>query len=144
MKLVYIAYGYALAMLKKTIIDPRFDKVEAWKYGPVIPSVYHSFKSYRNNPVTSKTVILESDEHGNTDFIEPQLQDEKAKAVCDYVWKQYGTYSDSELVSLLHAPGTPWGIVYCEGENTPIPSFLTERYYSRLVNKLLSITKNEE
>ena len=38
-KYVYIAYGFALAILKKKIIDERFDKVEAWKYGPVIPSV---------------------------------------------------------------------------------------------------------
>lgn len=39
-KRVYIAHGLALAYRHKGLIDPRFDKVEAWKYGPVIPSVY--------------------------------------------------------------------------------------------------------
>ena len=42
-KYVYIAYGFALVLLGRSIINDRFDKVEAWKYGPVIPSVYHSF-----------------------------------------------------------------------------------------------------
>ena len=42
-KYVYIAYGFSLALIDKSIINDRFDRVEAWKYGPVIPSVYHSF-----------------------------------------------------------------------------------------------------
>ena len=57
MKLVYIAYGYALALLNRSIIDYRFDKVEAWKFGPVIPSVYHSFKIYGKKPITEKESI---------------------------------------------------------------------------------------
>ncbi len=51
MKLVYIAYGFGLAVLDRSIIDPRFDKVEAWRFGPVIPSVYHSFKQYGKNDI---------------------------------------------------------------------------------------------
>lgn len=143
MKLVYIAYGYGLAMLNRSLIDPRFDKVEAWKYGPVIPSVYHSFKSYKNTPVTAKTVVMESDDKGCITFVEPQLSDTYAKALCDYVWKRYNDYSDSDLVTLLHGKGTPWAFVYEEGKNNSIPEFLTQRYYTRLVNHLLSIADNE-
>ena len=55
MKLVYIAHGYMLAMLGYSVFSKRFDKVEAWKFGPVIPSVYHSFKRYGNQPITEKT-----------------------------------------------------------------------------------------
>lgn len=143
MKLVYIAYGYGLAMLHKSLIDNRFDKVEAWKYGPVIPSVYHSFKNYRNNPITAKTVTMESDENGKITFTEPQLSDADAKALCDYVWKRYNEYSDNELVSLLHGKSTPWGMVFVEGENNPIPEFLTQRYYTRLVKRLLDLADHE-
>ena len=143
MKLVYIAYGYGLAMLHRSIIDSRFDQVEAWKYGPVIPSVYHSFKIYRNAPVEAKTVVMESDADGKIDFIEPKLTDNEAQMICDYVWKKYSGYSDSQLVSLLHAKGTPWGILYEEGKNNTIPEFLTQRYYTRLVNHLLSVADNE-
>lgn len=143
MKLVYIAYGYGLAMLHRSIIDSRFDQVEAWKYGPVIPSVYHSFKIYRNTPVKTKTVVMESDADGKIDFIEPKLTDNEAQMICDYVWEKYSTYSDSQLVSLLHAKGTPWGMLYEEGKNNTIPELLTQRYYTRLVNHLLSVADNE-
>lgn len=34
MKLVYIAHGFMLAMLNRSVLNPRFDRVEAWKYGP--------------------------------------------------------------------------------------------------------------
>ena len=91
MKLVYLAYGYALAIIDRSIIDPRFDKVEAWRYGPVIPSVYHSFKQYRDSPVTQKTVVMEPDGKNDVKFVEPKLEDEKAKEVCKFRLRTCGT-----------------------------------------------------
>ena len=57
-KRVYIAHGLALAYRHKGLLDPRFDKVEAWKYGPVIPSVYHSFKQNKSNAKLKKFQTL--------------------------------------------------------------------------------------
>lgn len=54
MKRVYIAHGFSLALNYQSLLDPRFDKVEAWRYGPVIPSVYHSFKQYKASPYHGK------------------------------------------------------------------------------------------
>ena len=51
-KRVYIAHGFSLAITGRPLIDPRFDRIEAWKYGPVIPSVYHSFKHNKYDPIT--------------------------------------------------------------------------------------------
>lgn len=73
MKLVYIAYGYALALLGRSIINQRFDKVEAWKLGPVIPSVYHSFKMYGNSNITKKTVMFKDDGLGGVTLETPKL-----------------------------------------------------------------------
>ncbi len=136
MKLVYIAYGYALALLGRSIIDYRFDKVEAWKFGPVIPSVYHSFKIYGKSPIKSGTTIFV--EKGNGVEIEsPQLSDTEAQMVCNFVWERYGLgYDDNELVTLLHGKGTPWGKVYVPGENNPIPELYTKLYYQELVNRI--------
>ena len=76
MKRVYIAHGFSLALLNFSLLDSRFDDVEAWKYGPVIPSVYHSFKCYRNGPITDKTIIVEWDEHSHTEnYVFPDLND---------------------------------------------------------------------
>lgn len=144
MKLVYIAHGYMLAMIDRSVFNPKFDYVEAWKYGPVVPSVYHSFKRFRNDPITEKTIVVKSDDNINFTFEEPVLQDEDAKKICDYVWERYYGYSAVELVTLLHGSGTPWGTVYVDGMNNIIPDALTKAYYRRLVKTLLNISKNEE
>lgn len=80
MKLVYIAHGYMLALCNRSALNPRFDRVEAWKYGPVIPSVYHSFKSYGHNPITEFTTILEPTPDGKDFEVKtPTLHDEELK-----------------------------------------------------------------
>lgn len=136
MKLVYIAYGYALALLDRTIIDYRFDKVEAWKFGPVIPSVYHSFKIYGKEPIKKRTTIFVETKNG-LDIEEPILHDNEAQTICNFVWVRYGKgYSDSELVTILHGKGTPWGKVYEEGKNNPIPELYTKMYYKALIQRL--------
>jgi phage protein len=142
MKLVYMAYGYGLALINRSIIDPRFDKVEAWRYGPVIPSVYHSFKQYREQPVTEKTVVMESNTKYVVKFVEPKLEDKKARDVCNFVWNRYKDYSDSELVELLHGRATPWAQVYREGENNPIPEIMTKLFYKGLVERLIAVAEN--
>lgn len=143
MKLVYIAHGYMLAMLGHSAIDPRFDKVEAWKFGPVIPSVYHSFKNYGNKSITKKTIVVEIKDNCKTSFEEPKLKSNDAKRICDFVWKKYGKYTDSELVSILHKKGTPWEVVYVKEQNNQIPDSYTMAYYKKLVASLLELAKNE-
>lgn len=141
MKLVYIAYGYALALLNRSIIDYRFDKVEAWKFGPVIPSVYHSFKIYGKKPITEKTTIFVKTKDGY-EIEEPNLRDKEARSICNFVWEKYGQhYSDSQLVDLMHGKGTPWGQVFVEGENNPIPELYTKLYYTELVRRISDATK---
>ena len=141
MKLVYIAHGYMLAILDKSVLDPRFDRAEAWKYGPVIPSVYHSFKYFKNQPITENAVVYDAD---RKNFEEPELQDEGAKKVCKFVWDKYKQMNDMELVDLLHKKGTPWETVYVEGKNKVIPDDYTKMYYKMLVNTLLRAAKAKE
>lgn len=137
MKRVYIAHGFSLAINKKSLLDNRFDKVEAWKYGPVIPSVYHSFKQYKAAPITCKAVVMEWDENtGEMSFPEPVLKDENARKVVDMVWKRYHDFSDSELVALTHRAGTPWYVCYVPEQNMPIPDEITSMYYEKLVNNI--------
>lgn len=134
-KRVYIAHGYYLAIHHKPLIDHRFDRVEAWKYGPVIPSVYHSFKQYRSNPITDETVIMEWDLEKSTPiFKTPHLNDKEAKKVVEFVWSRYYDKSDSYMVTLTHRPGTPWGVCYIEGQNNIIPDEITEIYYTKIVD----------
>ena len=136
MKLLYIAHGFMLAIADKSLLDSRFDKVEAWRLGPVIPSVYHSFKIYGNSPITKQTVVAKA-VGGDVNFETPVLQDETAQRICNIVWQRYEGCSDSDLVTILHRPGTPWAMCYVENENVPIPDSLTKLYYRKLVDKIL-------
>lgn len=140
-KRVYIAHGFSLALLGHGLLDPRFDRVEAWKYGPVIPSVYHSFKQYEANPITKKTIMMRQDEHGDYKFITPVLEDEQEKAIVKLVWRRYFYNTDSQLVNLTHRKGTPWYWRYKPNENAEIPDSYTKLFYERLVKVLLDERK---
>lgn len=138
MKRVYIAHGFSLAIHKKSLLDNRFDRVEAWRYGPVIPSVYHSFKQYKAGAIKEKAVIMEWDEEtGEMTFPEPALQDNDARQIVRMVWKRYHDFSDNELVTMMHRQGTPWSACYVPEQNRPIPDEITAMYYERLIQNVL-------
>lgn len=138
MKLVYISHGFMLSLLGRSALNERFDRVEAWRYGPVIPSVYHSFKIYGNNKITEKTTIFrEVDDSGNFDIVEPQLHDQELKDACRAAFQRFGGFTGAKLVKMLHGEGTPWEVYYEEGKNNIIPDSSTRRYYDVLIDYLL-------
>ncbi len=145
MKLVYIAHGYILAVLDKPTDGAKLEKVEAWQYGPVFPSVYYSFKQYGREPIDKATTVLNFDKVGEDGFITtPNLSCANEKKVCEFVWRNYGQkFSDSELVSKLHMDGTPWKEFYKQGLNVVIPDKATKRYYT-LVAQNISKRLNEQ
>ncbi|RYE90398.1 MAG: DUF4065 domain-containing protein [Cytophagaceae bacterium] len=53
LKLVYISHGWSLALLNEPLIN---EAVEAWTYGPVIPSLYQELKEYGRERVTKLVV----------------------------------------------------------------------------------------
>lgn len=140
MKLVYIAHGYMLALLDRPTDGAKCEKVEAWQYGPVFTSVYYSFKDYGSNPITKQTTVIDfSRIVRNAGFgeITPMLKDEDEKAICRFVWNKYASYTDSSLVTILHAKGTPWRKWYKAGMNVIIPDSETKAYYKDIVKRTL-------
>ncbi len=107
-KLVYIAYGVALASYNRELFH---EGILAWRLGPVIPSVYHEFKkygygrvkdySYFLEPMTEKKVKLQIDD-----------QDDQVKQVLEVVNRVYGGMSIGELINKTHNKDTPWSKVY--------------------------------
>ena len=135
-KLVYIAHGFALALLDRSLLDDRFDRVEAWRYGPVIPSVYHSFKYKKRDVITTEDYAVV--ENWKTHTFDPvMLEDDDAKRVVRIVWNQYKEFTGEELVELLHQKGTPWDLIYKEGKNCEIPDGYTKAYYTKLIENIL-------
>lgn len=101
LKLVYIAHGWHLGIRKEPLI---MEQTEAWKYGPVIESVYRVFKKFGRNDIDSLQFLSKDDKMEFTDL----LKNEDDRALLDRVWEVYRDYTATELSSLTHMPETPW------------------------------------
>lgn len=135
LKLVYLAHGFSLAAFNKSFLS-RYDRVEAWKFGPVIPSVYHSFKHNGSTPIKERGIIvLDFEKDGEADVVCPMPKDD-VLPVLDFVWKRYGKRPASELVDLLHMRGTPWAEYYRAHQNAVIPDEATQEFYTMMLNAL--------
>lgn len=134
MSRAYITHGFCLAILDKPALDLRFDTVEAWKIGSCIPSIYHSFKYNKNNPITEKSLFIDWN-IGKSDmtFVTPELEDEQIKQIANLVWERYRDYNDFQLVELTNKKGTPWSLCYVKGQNNMIPDIYIKTYYKKLL-----------
>lgn len=130
-KLMYIAQGLSLSILDRPIF--KDDTIEAWKYGPVVPSIYHEFKHFKSEPITAKSMVLENEWEN---YHEPSLTDEEDKKIVKLTWNLYKKTSPKELVSSTHRPGTPWSLTYRYGENKVIDNQLIRKYYDEFVINL--------
>jgi uncharacterized phage-associated protein len=103
-KLIFFAHGWHLALYDEPLIA---DPVEAWQFGPVVPTIYHEFKHERSGAITSRATELDLEEF---EFVEPRVPEEdlKARLLMQQVWKTYGKYSAVQLSNLTHLAGTPW------------------------------------
>lgn len=134
-KFVYIIYGYSLAALGRSVLNPDYDRVEAWKFGPVIPSVYHTFKHNQNNTISEKGIVLNVI-NGEAVAITPELVDKSVKIIADWVLRTHDRLTTSELIDLLHEKGTPWAYMYSAMKNVVIPEEMTKLYYSDLFEQV--------
>ncbi|OZC35628.1 hypothetical protein B9Q17_00850 [Marinobacter vinifirmus] len=121
LKLVYIAHGWTLGLLSRPLVD---DDVEAWRYGPVIPAVYHAVKHYRDSPVS------------RIDTATPAHLDPEEADIVDQVLTIYGDKNGIMLSSITHQPNTPWDKTWRSfGKNAVISNDVIEAHYASLYEK---------
>jgi uncharacterized phage-associated protein len=115
-KLVYFAHGWYLALTGKPLIN---EPVEAWKFGPVIPSLYHALKNYGHGDIGDSITddpfdlyfSLGKDFAEHTSSIDdgPDLaENELAKQLVKRIWDVYGGFSAVQLSNLTHGDDAPW------------------------------------
>lgn len=117
LKLVYIAHGCSLGSSGVPLFP---DVVQAWRWGPVIPSLYHKFKIYGSSAIDLKP---------NKPAVSSAVDD----LLCA-VWNAYGGKTALSLSSLTHMPGTPWSETFSTDQNNEIPAGLIAKHYSELLN----------
>jgi uncharacterized phage-associated protein len=120
-KLVYIAHGWMLALYQRPLIT---DRIEAWKYGPVIPRLYHDMKGYGAGSVTG---LLPVDS--------PELDLHEADIIRQ-IYNIYGRMNGVQLSELTHRPGTPWHITWHpDSFGDAISNDLIAEHYRRLADE---------
>lgn len=98
LQLQKILYFLQLVFASKTRVLLFSDPFEAWPYGPVVRDVYNEFADYGGFPIRQGfSVAIEEDDLRSFLNAGIDLLAEKSP------W---------ELVSISHADGSPWDIVY--------------------------------
>ena len=100
-KLLYIAHGYFLVERDNPLLDEVF---EAWKFGPVLNSLYHQCKYFRDNNVNKYLF----DSYSKMTWHAPIPEDNYVRGIVDFVWKTYGNESPTSLSAWTHEKDGPW------------------------------------
>ncbi len=127
-KLVYFSHGWHLAIFDEPLID---EPIEAWRYGPVIDSLYHEFKRFGNNPITSPATLPIDDEFR----IVPPPADEMTRKLLNKVWEAYGKIHAHQLANITHRSDTPWSKTWRPDsqENAVIDNKIIKAHYQALL-----------
>lgn len=119
-KLLYFAQGFSYAFYDKELFNDDF---EAWVHGPVIPSIYHEYKSYEYNPIDLNYNLKEF----NKDVID----------LLEYVKNNYAKYDGKYLEEITHKE-EPWllsrtGLDPDERSDKTIPKSNIAAYFTSYV-----------
>ena len=129
-KLLYFAQGIHLANRDG---NPLFEEdFYAWRFGPVVESVYHEFKSFGNNSIAPE--FFAPPFYSKTSFDKKYAsfltELEKDHRIClDVTYNAFGHFSPFELVNISHQKNSPWEKVYNEKHNQLIEKSLIEKYF---------------
>lgn len=130
LKLCFFAHGYHLALYHFPLLD---EQVQAWQYGPVIPSIYHAFKTYGDQVITAKGADFDDQGH----LVKPTVE---KRASADYaliqrVWQTFGKFTGAQLSNMTHEPDTPWAEVWAKNPErlryVVIPNKVIEKYFAK-------------
>jgi len=100
MKIQKMLYFLYRDYLKETNISLFSERFSAWKYGPVLESVYHTFKKYGANSITSYG--------GIPAYSVKEAEDPVLKELMDNIWDNSRPYNGIDLSKLTHKPESAW------------------------------------
>ncbi len=87
-KLVYYAQGIYLAIHGKPLFE---DRIEAWGYGPVVPSLYHRYKKHGAGSI-----------HADPNF-DPTSIGKNTLDFLDEIFVAFGQFSAIRLMEIAHS-----------------------------------------
>lgn len=121
LKLTYIAHGWHLGFYNEPLIS---NKVEAWKYGPVIPDLYRVTKRFGYSSVDYDALDL---------YVQNIDMDSEHEQFLKIIWNTYKSLNGLELSARTHIEGSPWSEVYDGTFNKIIDNSKIEKYYKNII-----------
>ncbi|AWI33728.1 Panacea domain-containing protein [Helicobacter apodemus] len=81
-KMLYYAQGYSLCLFEKPLFS---DRIEAWKHGPVVKTIYKQFKKYGLDSISFDELS-----NFNTDSI---ANNKEIQELLVFIFNKYGSMS---------------------------------------------------
>ena len=133
-RLIYYAHGWHLALRDEPLMD---EFVEAWRYGPMTPTIFHEFKDFGTSPISRLATDFDplTGRWDRTPSID--ADDQATEGLLDRVWAVYRVYSSGQLIRMTHEPSTPWSETRAENrgiKNANIPNELIRRFFVDKMN----------
>jgi len=127
-KLLYMAHGYSLVECEEPMLDEVF---EAWKFGPVVSSLYHECKHYGRDAITS--YLKDIDPASGAVSPAPLPDDPHVNEIIDFVWDACRDKTAMSLSDWTHVKGGPWDKVtgggVCILRHQDVPNDLIREYF---------------
>lgn len=125
-KLLYIAHGAMLAVHNRALVNTTF---AAWKYGPVLESLYHDLKIFGSDSIKSGDSYIQQ-------WNPIPQEDAEAISIVDAVLGHFGPMTGYGLIQWSHLPDGPWNAVYKDNtKNLTIADPEIKRYFREKVIK---------
>ena len=107
MKLQKLLYYVCVKYVKETGEMPVSEPFEVWQYGPVIPSVYHEFKSFRAAGINK----FARDAKGEASVVDEDSSPILTDCI-NFVWSRLKHFTGIELGQRTHQKGSGWNKAY--------------------------------
>lgn len=132
-KLLYFVQAYYLSFTSSH--EPCFsEEIEAWDFGPVVPSVYHEFKSFGGGDIPPVTSYYKLESENNFWSIREvpynsNCISKRDKEIINDIIDKFSAYSASELVQITHNQA-PWKNAYIPQRNAIITKDTIRGYFN--------------
>jgi len=128
-KLLYMAHAYHLCKHNRPLVNEEF---EVWKFGPVLPGLYHKCKHFDQTEIKGFLVYADHD-FGKAEPERVPKDDVDAIESINAIWDQFGKYDPMVLSKWTHVRNGPWD--QSRGKTNIIPNDLIKRYFDSRVRK---------
>lgn len=108
-KLAFFVYSTFLVATRRPLMKGYF---EAWKYGPVHPIIYRSFKEHGSKAIGSKARV--SDPITGRTEIAPPIEETETRRTVMETLSRLSAFGAGKLVDLSHVPGGAWDLTIKE------------------------------